>query len=280
MSEYVTGEVGAISKKNLDNGGNAYSLKLLYPDGGEDWFGAGYDPITFGKGSLIEFQANYGDRFNDIVKNSIQVIEFVEPVQQGRGQGQGRQGGGQQRNNGNSSGYSGNSRGGNSSSGRSNQRQQGNSQGRNNSGGGQQGGQRQQQQRPPQRQQSQGQQRPQQGQRQQAAPDAGKSAYWDNKAALDLEKDKRISSFACVNTAIALADSMLLNKAITLGSKKDLKVDTYLSLVYKLADELEIRAAQKVDGSYGEHSAPTDVQDDGYQNSSEGGNEYDDDIPQ
>lgn len=282
MSEYVYGQVTAISEKKLDNGGTAYSIKLRYDDGNEDWFGAGYQSLEFGKDSMIEFQANYGDRFNDIVKGSIQVCEYVAPVQQGRGNSGGRQNNGGQRNGGNNSGQSGNSRGGNGSGGNGNGRSQGNGQrpAQQNQGQrpqGNQGGQRKQQQRAPQRQAAPQQQR-------QAAPsnDGGKSAYWDNKAALDLEKDIKIGSFACVNTAIAIADSVLLNKAFTLGTKKDLKYDAYLALVFKLADQLEVRAQQKIDGTYGAMLPPTDAGEQGYQNSTDGqeGGQYDDDIPQ
>jgi hypothetical protein len=280
MSELVYGQVTAISAKPAGNrGGMAYNIKVRYADGGEDWFGTGFEPLQFGKDSMIEFDANYGDKYNDAVKGSIQVIEYVAPAQQGNGNGQGRQGGGQQRNGGNSSGQSGNSRGRSNSNGGSNQGggrgQQSQSNGRSQQGQApqQHGAQQQQQRQQPQRQQAPA-QRPQQ------SGGLSKDGYWEARQAADVNKDVRIGSMACLNTALVMVDSILLNKAMTLPTKKDQKFDAYMALAFKIADELELRVQAKGDGTYGAMLPPTDAGDDGYQNSSDGGQTYEDDIPQ
>lgn len=276
-SEYVYGQVIQISEKQVANGGTVYNFKLQYDDGAQDWFGAGFEALDFGKDSMIEFQGEYGEKFNNVVKGSIQVLEYVAPVQQGRGNSGGRQGNGGQRNGGNNSGQSGNSRGGSSSRG-------GNSQGggrgqQPQSNGRSQQGRAPQQGRTPARQQAPARQSaPSQGAGQ--SQGLSKDQYWKNKELNDATKDIRIGSMACLNTAISVADSLLLNKAFTMPTKKDGKFDAYMALIFKIADQLEVRVQQKGDGTYGAMLPPTDAGQQGYENSTDAGQQYEDDIPQ
>lgn len=277
-SEFVYGQVTAISAKPAGNrGGTAYNIKVRYDDGGEDWFGTGFEPLQFGKDSMIEFEANYGDKFNDVVKGSINVIEYVAPQQQGQGNSGGRQGNGGQRNGGNSSGQSGNSRGGSNNYNGGNQGNRGGQQQRSNG--------RSQQGQAPQQHGRQQQAAPQQRQQapQRSAPKSSglsKEGYWEARQAEDINKDVRIGSMACLNTAVNLTDAILLNKLFTMPAKKDLKFDAYMALVFKIADDLEARVQQKGDGTYGEMLPPTEAGEQGYQNSSDAGQTYEDDIPQ
>lgn len=64
----------------------------------------------------------------------------------------------------------------------------------------------------------------------------GKDDYWEKRAENDKETQRRISYQAATNTAVAIMNTLLAQEAVSLGSAKAKKVDTYMAELNKVVD--------------------------------------------
>jgi hypothetical protein len=121
------GEVLKIASSSTNNG-TFYRLEVK-DDNGTDMFGLGNEKPDFGEGSIVSFEFEENGKFFNIIEDTLEVIDKVEP-KGGRGRGNNSSGGrGNGRGNGGSGrGNGGSGRGGNNSGGRG-----GNGSGRGNS---------------------------------------------------------------------------------------------------------------------------------------------------
>lgn len=238
----VTGLVEVVSAKDTANGGTVYNMKVLCDDTGEsEWFGCGFDEPDCDEGDEIECEVEQNGKYTNIIVDTIVVTNA------GNGGGRGKAA----------------PRGGRAS-GRGAQSKGRGAQGKGQRGGASRGG-KQTSSRGGQRDSSSGRRENAGGGRAQSgvAKDGGKDQYWKDREARDIEKDEIIQRQACQNTAIACINMMLTHGAIALPKAVSDKYDAILDLVDTEAERL-----------YAKHHGEE------YTGPDEGGEEYDEDIPQ
>jgi len=194
------GEVLKIASSNTANG-TFYRLEVK-DENGTDMFGLGNEKPDFGEGSIVSFEFEENGKFFNIIEDTLEVVDKVEPKGRGGSRGGSRGGnsnsrGGGRGNGGSSRGGSGGGRGG-ASGGSGRGGNKGTGRGGNGSGG-KKGG---------------------------------------DKGGTDWEaKDKRTAIGFAREQAIKVLAAMIEGGAITLPSKKAEKYDAYLSYL----DELTAR---------------------------------------
>lgn len=100
----VTGFLLQVSEKQTSNGGTIYNIKVEN-DGNDDWFGYGFDKPTFGVDSEITFDVEVNGKFENVIVETLEVLDMQNPPKaerKARG-GRGGNGGGRAPRGGNSS---------------------------------------------------------------------------------------------------------------------------------------------------------------------------------
>lgn len=264
MSDMVQGLVQKLTEKAVGRG-KVHNVCVNCNDTGKDeWFGAGFKKPDIYEGDEIEFEVEENDRgYLQIVEGSIKIISEGggEDAQPQRGRG-GRGNGGSRGSRGGDSGRG--SSGRSSNSGRGGRSSGSSERGGSRSGGrgsagttSQRGG----------RGGSTGRGRAGNS----SSGGMSKEQYWDNKAADDKLKDKRITQMACFNSAIAFVELAVKTEAVKLPSKQADKLDALTALV----DEEQERLYERLMGEAVEDKSDAVSHD-------EGSHDYDDDgdIPE
>lgn len=74
----VTGFLVKQTEKPTRNGGKIYSI-CVEVDGQDEWFGFGFDAPTFGVDSEIEFDVEAKGEYENVINDSVVIIENVNP---------------------------------------------------------------------------------------------------------------------------------------------------------------------------------------------------------
>lgn len=217
------GEVLKIASSSTAKG-TFYRLEVK-DDNGTDMFGLGSEKPDFGEGSIVSFEFEENGKFFNIIEDTLEVIDKVEP--KGRG-GRGNGGSGRGGNNGGRSG----GRGGNSG-GRG-----GNSGGRGGNSGSSSRG----------------------GNSSHRGGSKGTTSKGDSKGGTDWEaKDKRSALGFAREQAIKVLQAMLAEGVLSLPTKKGEKYDAYLGYLDELTarflvqgDEYVEQGIDAIGGDYGD----------------------------
>jgi hypothetical protein len=74
----VTGFLLKVSEKPTSNGGTIYNIQVEN-DGNDDWFGYGFEAPTFGVDSEISFDIEVNGKFENVIVETLEIIENVNP---------------------------------------------------------------------------------------------------------------------------------------------------------------------------------------------------------
>lgn len=216
------GEVLKIASSKTNNG-TFYRLEIK-DSNGTDMFGLGNEKPDFGEGSIVNFEFEENGKFFNIIEDTLEVIDHVEP--KGRG---GRSNGGSSR--------------GNNNSGRGGRGNNSNGRGSSNSGGGRGGniGGRG-------------------GNKGTGRGSKGSGGKGGDKGGTDWEaKDKRTAIGFAREQAIKVLAAMIDGGAITLPSAKAKKYDAYLGYLDELTarflvqgDDYVEQGIEAIGGDYGD----------------------------
>ena len=206
MGDFVNaGKVTGIASSDTKNG-KMYRIEVEDLDTGDvDWFGLGNEEPDFGEGSEVSFEFEENGKFLNILADSLEVIDLVEPKKRG--------------------GRNGSSPGGNGRSGRGNgDNKSSGSRSRGGNGGGRNSGSR-----GGNGSKTSGSSTNRSGSRS-GSKDTGKSK--GGKADVDWDmKDKKIGLLAMRNSAIAAVSAAVEAGAIKLGTKQADKFDNFFGYI-------------------------------------------------
>ena len=75
----VTGFLLKVSEKPTSNGGTIYNIQIEEEGGAESWFGYGFEAPTFGVDSEISFDIEVNGKFENVIVETLEIIENVNP---------------------------------------------------------------------------------------------------------------------------------------------------------------------------------------------------------